>query len=76
MNKNALVGAAYKRGLSLAQLAAALGMTRQALYRRTAGLSEFRITEVVTIRKLLQLTDAELAEIFFSDVQPRGASHE
>lgn len=48
-------------------LCAAMGISRSAWSRKTAGVSEFTQSEICILRKELNLDDHETAEIFFNE---------
>ncbi len=66
MNENELKTAAIRRGLSIPDLAAKIGMSRKRIYPRLHGKMPFKQNEIISIRDCLDLTDNELISIFFS----------
>jgi transcriptional regulator with XRE-family HTH domain len=54
-----------KRGYSREKLAAAIGISRSAFYRKCNGKSEFTLAEIKAIASVLQLNNTE--EIFFAN---------
>jgi transcriptional regulator with XRE-family HTH domain len=54
-----------KRGYSREKLAAAIGISRSAFYRKCNGKSEFTLAEIKAIASVLQLNNTE--EIFFCE---------
>ena len=53
-----LTRAIIDRGLSYAKLAAAVGMSKSAMYRRLSGKSDWKLHEVVNICQFLNIDDA------------------
>lgn len=47
------------------QVATMLGISRQALANRFVGKTEFRVTEIRTLQKFLELTEQDVGDIFF-----------
>lgn len=43
-----------------------LGLTYQGFFNKIFNKTEFKATEIATLKELLHLTDAEVAEIFFA----------
>lgn len=54
-----------KRGYTRESLAAAVGISRSAFYRKCNGKSEFTLAEIKAIASILELTN--IGEIFFTD---------
>lgn len=54
-----------KRGYTRESLAAAIGISRSALYRKLAGKSEFTLAEIRAIADVLDLTNT--TAIFFAN---------
>ena len=55
-------------GLKLSYIAAKLGITRQALYRKIKGLVQFTGPEIKAMCDLLNLQDwAEIKPVFFAE---------
>lgn len=55
-----------EQGITFSFLAMKIGITREALYKKIRNESEFKASEIVTITKLLDLSDIERNEIFFN----------
>ena len=51
-------------GLSVAELAIAVGISENALVRKIRGEDEFFVSELWTVGKMLELDAAEMQEIF------------
>lgn len=54
-------------GLKMAYIAEQLGMTPQGLYKKLKDGSDWLFSQVMIIKKLLQLSDDEVNAIFFND---------
>lgn len=54
-------------GLTLKFVAKQLGISREALYHKLNGTSEFWASEILTLRNLLNLTAEEFNAIFFAE---------
>lgn len=66
MNKTELEVAMLRKGIKTAALAEILGINKTTLYRKlTTG--KFERTEIMKIRDVLELTDADTIRIFFDD---------
>lgn len=55
-----------KAGVKKGELATALNLSRAGLYKKMNNKSEFRISEVESIRRILKLSDEETKNIFFA----------
>lgn len=66
MNKTELEVVMLRKGIKTAKLAEILGINRTTLYRKlTSG--KFERSEIMKIREVLDLTDADTIRIFFDD---------
>lgn len=54
-------------GLSKSEIAEALGITRQGLYNKLSGESEFKSSEIKLLSALLKLDSKDRDHIFFGD---------
>lgn len=54
-------------GLKMAYIAEQLGVTPQGLYKKLKDGSDWLFSQVMIIKKLLQLSDDEVNAIFFND---------
>ena len=61
-----LQAAISKSGVTITWLAHELGISREGLYNKINGKTEFKASEVVTLTKLLRLKPAERDRIFFA----------
>ena len=66
MNKDLLIYWMHKRGKTIADMCAMLGISRSAFYRKCNGISEFNLSEIQKIIDYLNL-DSPM-EIFFTDI--------
>jgi predicted transcriptional regulator len=53
-------------GMTITAIARKSGISRQTMYNRIYGKSEFKASEIVAICKVMHLTDKERDLIFFS----------
>lgn len=65
-SKNLFKAAIMRAGLSSKELAQKIGISERTLYRKMSGDSDFTRIEIIEIRNLLNLSSAELEEIFFA----------
>lgn len=66
MNKTELEVSMLRKGVSAAILAEKIGINRVTLYRKMVT-GKFERSEIIKIRDVLELTEAEMLRIFFSD---------
>lgn len=66
MNIFKLKGKITEKGMNVEKLAEAIGIDRSGLYRRLNNFEKFTIGEVKHIKEVLELTNEEATEIFFS----------
>lgn len=76
VNKNLLLGIIYKRGETAYSIAKKLGISTAAMSHKLNGDSEFKMSEVAAIKRILNLTDLEFAYIFFRLNVAREVTHE
>lgn len=67
MEVNELKAELARNGLELKDLAKALDISKAALYRKTKGISEFKLSEISKIRDFLHLNPKRINEIFFNE---------
>lgn len=67
MNTAMLVAKIETSGHSKSEIAEMLGITRQGLYNKLSGESEFKSSEIKILSMLLSLTLEERDHIFFAD---------
>ena len=65
MRQDLLKSKIEKSGKTMIHLANTLGITREALYNKLSGESEFKISEMNALIKDLRLTKEERDQIFF-----------
>lgn len=66
MDLNALKGKVKSSGMSMTFVAKMLGISRASLYKKLNGNVEFKVSEIVSLCKVLHLSDKERDLIFFS----------
>lgn len=74
MNTGLLMAKIEKSGRSKSELAELLGITRQGLYNKLSGESEFKSSEIRILSGLLSLTPEERDLIFFADYVDSSAN--
>ena len=52
--------------MSVTYIANILGITRGALYKKLDNITEFKASEIVLLKKILNLSDKERDDIFFN----------
>lgn len=57
---------AKAKRVTIQEIAAALGLTRQGLSKKIENRSEFRVSEVAKISELLGLSEKQKRDIFFA----------
>lgn len=67
MNNSLLYSKIDSSKLSKSYIAESLGLTRQGLYNKLNGESEFKGSEIKKLSDLLNLSDQEKEDIFFAD---------
>lgn len=53
-------------GISITHIAKSLGISRAGLYLKLNGATEFKASEIVKLRELMNLTNAEQEQLFFT----------
>lgn len=53
-------------GISISFIADKIGISRETLYNKLCGKTEFKVSEVSTLARLLRLTPKEVDKIFFA----------
>jgi plasmid maintenance system antidote protein VapI len=66
MNINKLKGKMVERGLNVEKLAKLMGFNRATLYRKLNSTNKITIVDAVKMKNVLELTDDEASDIFFS----------
>lgn len=73
MNKVELEVMLLRNGMSVAELSEKIGCNRTTMYRKlTSG--KFERSEIIKIRDILGLTDADMIRIFFNDERKENAN--
>lgn len=73
MNKVELEVMLLRNGMSVAELSEKIGCNRTTMYRKlTSG--KFERSEIIKIRDILGLTDADMIRIFFNDERKDNAN--
>ena len=67
MNKTELDVELARNHLSIPKAADAIGIGKKAFYAKTKGESQFKQIEIKRLKKLLNLSDERVSEIFFAD---------
>ena len=55
------------KGISITLLAEKVGISREGFYKKMNGITEFKISEVLRIKKILNLSEKDANEIFFNE---------
>ena len=55
-----------ERGLKIRYIADKLGISHEAMYNKVKGKTEFKVSEVAALAKVLNLSDKEIRSIFFA----------
>jgi predicted transcriptional regulator len=55
-----------ERGLKIRYIAEKLGISHEAMYNKVKGKTEFKVSEVAALAKVLNLSDKEIRSIFFA----------
>ncbi len=66
MNKGNLKNVIESKGISMTFIAKKIGISRESLYNKVQGKTEFKASEIVKISSLLSLTNKEREMIFFT----------
>lgn len=54
-------------GLKITYIAKQLGITREGLYKKLKGETEFKASEIIAVQKLLNLSNVMRDKIFFAN---------
>ncbi len=65
MNSNLLKAEMVKNGINSQQLSADIGISESAFYRKMAGSSEFTLSEISAIARVLRIDNEAIISIFF-----------
>lgn len=65
MNSNLLKAEMVKNGINGQQLSADIGISESAFYRKMAGSSEFTLSEISAIARVLRIDSEAIISIFF-----------
>ena len=67
MNKTEMYVELARKHLSIPKAADAIGIGKKAFYAKVKGTSQFKQIEIQRLKKLLNLSDERVLEIFFAD---------
>ena len=67
MNANELNAELARNKISIPKAADMIGIGKKAFYSKMKGESEFKQSEISSLKKLLGLSDERVSEIFFAD---------
>lgn len=67
MNSNKLKARMVEKGINGQTLSAEIGISESAFYRKMNGVSEFTLSEITSIAKVLEMDDMSMLAIFFAD---------
>lgn len=67
MNANELNAELARNNISIPKAADMIGIGKKAFYSKMKGESEFKQSEISSLKKLLGLSDERVSEIFFAD---------
>ncbi len=66
-NVNILRANIILKNLKLSEFSEMIGIKKSALYRKLSGKTQFKCDEIERISKVLDLTDEQIIDIFFSN---------
>ena len=66
MNQTEFKVAQIRAGLSIEDIAKNLGINPVTVYRKFNGESEFTLSELITLKKILGLSNSDVDRIFFN----------
>ena len=66
MNISELRAAMARKNISVPQLACLIGISKKTLYSRLSGKTDFNLSEIRKIAIILELSEAEILNIFFA----------
>lgn len=67
MNQTEFKVAQIRSGLTIDEIARNLEISPVTVYRKSNGESEFTLSELVTLKKILKLSSEDVDRIFFND---------
>ena len=67
MNANELNAELARNNIAIPKAADMIGIGKKAFYSKMKGESEFKQSEISSLKKLLGLSDERVSEIFFAD---------
>ena len=67
MNQTEFKVAQIRSGLTIEEIARYLGINPVTVYRKSNGESEFTLSELITLKKILNLTSSDVDRIFFNE---------
>lgn len=67
MNANELNAELARNNISIPKAADMIGIGKKAFYSKMKGETEFKQSEISSLKKLLGLSDERVGEIFFAD---------
>lgn len=67
MNQTEFKVAQIRSGLTVEEIARYLGINPVTVYRKSNGESEFTLSELVTLKKILKLSGEDVDRIFFNE---------
>ena len=56
-----------RHGFTVGEMAKIIGVGRKAYYMKSCGKTEFKLSEILALKKALELSDERVAEIFFAE---------
>lgn len=74
-NTNKLKGRITEKGYTLSSFADALGISRPSLRKRINGKTDFKVSEIEDVCKLLSISQNEMCSYFFSSAVPVSETH-
>lgn len=66
LNKKLLRTTIKESGISITFIAKELGISRECLYQKLNGSTEFRASEIYSLQKVLRITNTKRDAIFFA----------
>ncbi|MGN0656019.1 MAG: hypothetical protein ACI4KR_04440 [Ruminiclostridium sp.] len=67
MNASELSAELARKNISIPKAADMIGIGKKAFYSKMKGETEFKQSEISSLKKLLGLSDERISEIFFAD---------
>lgn len=65
MNKNELLAEMKRCGLTYEEMSKALGISKNAFWRKINGFNDFTLPEIQAITEVLKLDESKLKAVFF-----------